>query len=185
LIPSDGIRIADVLNDFELTETGRYRLPNLQAGSSLDIVVQLKMGAQALGSTVRLLDLRMGFTPQDQKAADVVKSAFSVEFVDSNDDLAVNPEVVKAVQFLMNARARREAMDRIDQGDFAAARVLIGQSIAATQVACAPFASMDEVIEECAALEEVAQSLDDRNQDRMSRKKLAYGAYSRRTGKIS
>jgi hypothetical protein len=44
---------------------------------------------------------------------------------------------------------------------------------------------MDEVIEECAALEEVAQSLDDRNQDRMSRKKLAYGAYSRRTGKIS
>jgi hypothetical protein len=76
-------------------------------------------------------------------------------------------------------------MDRIDQGDFAAARVLIGQSIEATQVACAPFASMDEVIEECAALEEVAQSLDDRNQDRMSRKKLAYAAYSRRTGKIS
>src|ERR1041384_7903046 len=181
LIPADGVRIVDILNDFELTETGRYRLPNLQAGSPLDIVVQLKMGAQAVGSTLRLLDLRMGFTPQDQNAADVVKSAFSVEFVDSNEDSAVNHEVVKAVQFLMNARARREAMDRIDRGDFAAARVLIGQSIAATQVACAPFAS----IEECAALEEVAQSLDDRNQDRMSRKKLAYAAYSRRTGKIS
>jgi len=185
LIPSDGIRIADVLNDFELTETGRYRLPNLQAGSALDIVVQLKMGTQAVDSTLRLLDLRMGFTPQGQKSADVVKSAFSVGFVASNNDLAVNHEVVKAVQFLMNARARREAMDKIDRGDYAGARVVIGQSIAATQVACAPFASMEAVMEECAALEEVAKSLDDRNQDRMSRKKLAYGAYSRRTGRIS
>jgi len=185
LIPSDGIRIADVLNDFELTETGRYRLPNLQAGSALDIVVQLKVGSQAVDSTLRLLDLRMGFTPQGEKSADVVKSAFSVEFVASNDDQAVNHEVVKAVQFLMNARARREAMDKIDRGDYAGARVVIGQSIAATQVACAPFASMEAVMEECAALEEVAKSLDDRNQDRMSRKKLAYGAYSRRTGRIS
>ena len=185
LIPSDGIRIADVLNDFELTETGRYRLPNLQAGSSLDIVVQLKVGTQAVDSTLRLLDLRIGFTPQGQKSADVVKSAFSVEFVASNDDFAVNHEVVKAVQFLMNARARREAMDKIDRGDYAGARVVIGQSIAATQVACAPFASMEAVMEECAALEEVAKSLDDRNQDRMSRKKLAYGAYSRRTGRSS
>jgi Ca-activated chloride channel family protein len=139
LIPSDGIRIADVLNDFELTETGRYRLPNLQAGSALDIVVQLKMGAQAVGSTLRLLDLRMGFTPQDQNTADVVKSAFSVEFVESNEDLAVNHEVVKAVQFLMNARARREAMERIDRGDFAGAQVVLGQSIAATQAVCAAF----------------------------------------------
>jgi len=29
LIPADGIRIVEILNDFELTETGRYRLPNL------------------------------------------------------------------------------------------------------------------------------------------------------------
>jgi Ca-activated chloride channel family protein len=185
LIPSDGIRVADVLNDFELTETGRYRLPNLQAGSSLDIVVQLKVGAQTAGSTLRLLDLRMGFTPQGQNAAEVVKSALSVEFVESNDDLAINHEVIKAVQFLMNARARREAMDRIDRGDYAGASVVIGQSIAATQVACAPFASVEAVEEECASLEEVAKFLDNRNQDGMSRKKLAYAAYSRRTRKSS
>jgi Ca-activated chloride channel family protein len=183
LIPSDGIRIADVLNDLELTETGRYRLPNLQAGSSLDIVVQLKLGAQAVGSTSRLLDLRMGFTPQGENAAEVVKSALSVEFVESNDDLAVNHEVVKAVQFLMNARARREAMDKIDRGDYAGARAVLGQSILATQAACAPFSTRSDVVEEFASLEEVASSLDDRNQDRMSRKKLAYAAYSRRTGK--
>jgi Ca-activated chloride channel family protein len=183
LIPSDGIRIVDVLNDFELTETGRYRLPNLQAGSPLDVVVQLKVGAEAIGSTLRLLDLRMGFTPQNATAAEVVKSAFEIEFVESIDHFAVNHDVVKAVQFLMNARARREAMERIDRGDFAGAQVLLGQSIAATQAACAPFASLNSVIEECESLEEIANSLDHRNQDRMSRKKLAYAAYSRRTGK--
>jgi Ca-activated chloride channel family protein len=129
------------------------------------------------------LDLRMGFTPQGQNAADVVKSNFNVEFVESNDGLAVNHEVIKAVQFLMNARARREAMDRIDRGDYEGARVVIGQSIAATQAACAPFARMDVVVEECMSLEELEKSLDDRAQDRMTRKKLAYAAYSRRTGK--
>jgi Ca-activated chloride channel family protein len=183
LIPADGIRISDVLNDFELTETGRYRLPNLQMGSTLDVVVQLKVGAQGIGSTLRLLDLRMGFTPQSGTAAEVVKAALNVEFVESNDNLAVNHDVVKAVQFLMNARARREAMERIDAGDFAGARAVIGQSIAETQVACAPFATMHDVGEEFASLEEVAAALNDRAQDLMSRKKLAYAAYSRRTGK--
>ena len=183
LIPADGIRIVEILNDFELTETGRYRLPNLQAGSSLDIIVQLKLGAQAVGSASRLLDLRMGFTPQGENAAEVVKSAFTVEFVEANDDLPINNEVVKAVQFLMNARARREAMQRIDAGDFVGAQVLLGQSIEATQAVCAPFGGTD-VVEECASLEEVAKFLEDRNQDKMSRKKLAYAAYSRRTGKL-
>ena len=60
LIPADGVRIVDVLNDFEFTETGRYRLPNLQAGSPLDIVVQLKVGAQAAGAQLRLVDLHLG-----------------------------------------------------------------------------------------------------------------------------
>jgi len=60
LIPADGVRIVDVLNDFDLTETGRYRLPNLQAGSPFDIVVQLKVGAEEIGTQMRLLDLRLG-----------------------------------------------------------------------------------------------------------------------------
>ncbi|HEY6328530.1 MAG TPA: VWA domain-containing protein, partial [Blastocatellia bacterium] len=29
LIPSDGVALVDLLNDFEMSETGRYRLPNL------------------------------------------------------------------------------------------------------------------------------------------------------------
>jgi Ca-activated chloride channel homolog len=185
LIPADGVRIVDVLNDFELTETGRYRLPNLQSGSPLDVVVQLKVGAEKAGTQMRLIDLRLGFTPQEAKNAEVLKQAHTVEFASRAEveHSPVNYEVIKTVQFLMNARARNEAMKRMDQGDYDAARLIIGSSLAATRAACADFASAPAVMEECASLEETARSLTDRFQDRMSRKKMAYAAYSRRTGK--
>ena len=186
LIPADGVRIVDVLNDFELTDTGRYRLPNLLAGSPLELVVQLRVGAHAIGDTLRLLDLRLGFTPQGANSAEVLKCAHTVEFVDENswEKLSANNDVIKSVQFLMNARARREAMVQIDRGDYTTAGQILGASIANTRAACASFIDAESVAEECAQLEEVKTSLTDRLKDKLSRKKLAYGAYSRQTGKL-
>jgi Ca-activated chloride channel family protein len=183
LIPADGVRVVDLLNDFELTETGRYRLPNLQAGSPLDIVVQLRVGSEEVGAQMRLLDLRLGFMPQDAKNAEVLKQAHTVEFTTRSeiDRSEMNHEVIKTVQFLMNARARNEAMQRLDRGDYAGAESLIGSALSATQalgIAAAP-----GMTEEMASLQETASSLKDRLNDKMSRKKLAYAAYSRRTGK--
>ena len=185
LIPADEVRIVDVLNDFELTETGRYRLPNLQAGSPLEIVVQLRVGAEEIGTQMRLLDLRLGFTRQEAKDADVLKQAHTVEFASRSEveRSDANPAVIKAVQFLMNARARNEAMKRMDQGDYYGAQAVIGSSLSDTRAACASFASMGEVVEECSSLEEISKALEQRLNDKMSRKKLAYAAYSRRTGK--
>lgn len=182
LIPADGVRVVDVLNDFELTETGRYRLPNLQAGSPLDIVAQLKVGAEDAGTQMRLLDLRLGFTPQDAKQAEVLKQAYTVEFASSVDG-PVNDEVIKAVQFLMNARARNEAMKRMDAGDYAGAEAVLGAALSATMTKGPSFAAMPAVREECASLQDAAMSLKDRLKDKMSRKKLAYAAYTRQTGK--
>lgn len=186
LIPADGVRIVDVLNDFELTETGRYRLPNLQAGSPLDIVAQLKVGAEEIGSQMRLLDLRLGFTPQDAKQAEVLKQAHTVEFASPTvvENSPVNDEVIKAVQFLMNARARNEAMKRMDAGDYAGAEAVLGSALSATLARGPSFAAMPAVMEECAALHETAMSLKDRLRDKLSRKKLAYAAHMRQTGKL-
>ncbi len=185
LIPADGVRVVDLLNDFELTETGRYRLPNMQGGSPLDIVVQLKIDAQEVGTEMRLLDLRLGFTPQDARNAEVLKQAHTVRFVTQPEfeRLAENPEVVKAVQFLMNARARNEAMRRMDHGDYFGAESVLFEAARNTELACMSFAPMASVIDECAALEAEASSLKDRLKDKFSRKKLAYAAYSRKTGK--
>src|SRR5690348_15045962 len=45
--PSAGVKIADVLNDFEVDGAGLYKLPNLQAGSPLNVVVSLKVPAHS------------------------------------------------------------------------------------------------------------------------------------------
>lgn len=183
LIPADGVRVVDVLNDFEFTDTGRYRLPNLQAGSPLNIVVQLRVGAQEIGTQMRLLDLRLGFTPQEAKNAEVLKQAHTVEFATETEveRSPLNDEVMKTVQFLMNARARNEAMKRMDRGDYDGAQAVLASAWGSTQAL--PCASAPEVREETAALEELRSSLTDRLKDRMSRKKLAYAAHHRRTGK--
>ena len=183
LIPADGVRVVDVLNDFEFTDTGRYRLPNLQAGSPLNIVVQLRATAQQAGTQMRLLDLRLGFTPQDAKNAEVLKQAHTVEFAGlaEVERGPIDDEVIKAVQFLMNARARNEAMKRMDRGDFAGAQYAIGMALSSTQDLAS--AGTPEVMAESASLAELRSSLADRLKDKLSRKKLAYGAYSRRTGK--
>lgn len=185
LIPADGVVISDLLNDFELTETGRYRLPNLQGGAPLEIVVQLKVSPQTEGTKMRLLDLKLGFTPQDARTAEVVRQVHEIEFASKYEveTLPTNYDVVKAVQFLMNARAKREAMSRMDRGDYSGAQHILGESLRQTQVACAPLMSSADVLEECAALTSSQKSLMDRLQDRMSRKKLAYQAYSRRSGR--
>lgn len=185
LVPADGVRIVDFLNDFELTETGRYRLPNLQAGSPLDLVVSLRIPAQEAGKSLRLLDLRLGMTRQEASSAEVLKQAFTIDFVDKSEyeKLPVNHELAKSRQLLMNARARREAMNRMDSGDVVGAQQILAHAVSATRVACAPLGDAPEVLEECAELEGLGKSLLSQSVFKLNRKKLAYSADARRRGK--
>ena len=99
--------------------------------------------------------------------------------------LSVNHEVTAAVQFLVNARARREAMQYMDAGNYAQAQQVVQAAYSATMVACAPMASSANVQDELASLNEVAASLQTRGDDKMSRKRLLYQAVQRATGRKS
>jgi Ca-activated chloride channel family protein len=182
LVPADGVRLADVLNDFEMSETGRYKLPNLQAGSVVDVVVQLRIPQQAEGTKMRLLDLRLGYTPQEMKAAEVIKQVFEVEFASEQavESLPVNHEVAKAVRMLMNARARAEAVRRMDVGDYIGSKQVLREARISSQVAFAPMASSADVQDEMRVFEEYDESLSERSSDKMSRKRLLYDSVSRR-----
>jgi|ERR1044071_416326 Ca-activated chloride channel family protein len=185
VVPADGVRLADVLNDFEMGETGRYKLPNLQAGSPIDVVVQLRVPEQTEGTKLRLLDLRLGYTPQEMKAAEVAKQVFEVEFASEQAvaALPVNHEVAKAVQMLMNARARAEAVRRMDAGDYVGSQRVLRQAVAASHVAFAPMADSGDVRAEMAAFEEYHETLSERSSDKMSRKRLLYDLISRRNSR--
>jgi Ca-activated chloride channel family protein len=182
LVPADGVRLSDVLNDFEMGETGRYKLPNLQAGSPLDVVVQLRIPAQAEGTSMRLLDLRLGYTPQEMTAAEVAKQVFEVEFASEQmaNSVPVNHEVAKAAQMLMNARARAEAVKRMDAGDYVGSRQVLQSAYLATETAFAPMPSSADMRDELRVFEEYERSLTDRSSDKMSRKRLVYDSHSRR-----
>ncbi len=182
LVPADGVRLSDVLNDFEVGETGRYKLPNLQAGSPLDVVARLRVPAQGEGARLRLLDLRLGYTPQEMKAAEVIKQAFEVEFAAEQavERLPVNYEVTKAVQLLMNARARAEAVRLMDTGDFVGTQRVLGQAAATSRAVFAAMPASPEAREEMNRFAEYDDSLGDRSSDKMSRKRLLYDLVSRR-----
>ena len=185
LVPSDGVRLSDVLNDFELNETGRYKLPNLHAASPVDVVVQLRVPAQAAGTSRHLLDLRLGFTPQDASSAEVVRQTLEMSFetAEAVEHLPVNAEVTKAVRLMMNARARREAMAHMDRGDVAAARDVLSSSLSAT-MALMPEATADaDVQAEYAQYADYHATIDDPARHAMLRKMLSYGSYERSTSR--
>ena len=131
------------------------------------------------------MDLRLGYTPQEMKGAEVVKQALELEFdtEEAVERLPVNHEVPKAVRFLMNARARREAMRHMDAGNYAAAQQVVASSYIATQAVCAPMEDSADVQEEYRQLVELQSSLTDRTSARLNRKRLAFQEYFRRSSK--
>ncbi|MDQ3131979.1 MAG: VWA domain-containing protein [Acidobacteriota bacterium] len=182
--PKSGATVADILNDFERDEAGRYKLPNLQAGAPLDVVIQLRVPANKTGGKITLADIDLTFTGQDSKLPEVVKSSFEIEFdsADAIEALPENLEVAKAVQLLMNARARREAIDKMDRQDFGGAQAALRKVAMSTEILFSRVASPD-VRKEIDELAELEESLKHRSNDKMGRKQMMYSAYKKRQGK--
>ncbi|HEX2641106.1 MAG TPA: VWA domain-containing protein, partial [Pyrinomonadaceae bacterium] len=182
--PAAGVTVAEVLNDFELDASGRYKLPNLQAGSPLDIVVRLRVPAQSEGTTAELAQFSLAYIGQESKLPETVIAVFAGDFASAAevDLLPENVDVVTAVQLLMNARARREAMAKMDQFDFAGAEMELKMASGTTRnrYSQSPLPALAAEIEDLADLEE---SLKSRQNDALSRKKMAYRREMLRKGK--
>jgi Ca-activated chloride channel family protein len=185
LVPTDGARLVDLLNDFELNETGRYKLPNLQAGQPLEVVAQVRVPAREAGARLRLLDLKLGYTPQEAKSAEVVRQFLEVEFAPEEEAEALpqHASVVKAVQMLMNARARREAVAYMDAGDYHKYRDIVNATVASSRLAFATLEADEDVLAEMSSLGEWADTAHDRSADQVSRKKLSYRSYDLTRGR--
>lgn len=136
--PRSGASVMDVLNDFDVTSTGRYQLPNLVMGSSIQAIVRLRVPAQLLqGSTQHtLFDLRLAWDAPGQPARQVIRTALQMPLVTAGqmDDYPASLEVQQQVALLMAARARQEAIAKADIGDLAGASAVLNsanQSLAA------------------------------------------------------
>lgn len=184
IVPRDGVRITDVMNDFERDAAGGYVLPNLISGRPLEIVVEAALPAGAAGETLAAFDVELRFT--DQRSAEHVTASatLSVEFatVEAVDGLPEDTAVREAIVLLANARARAEAIRDMDRGNYDAAR---------QHVRAAHAMSMDIAIgipsaalfDEVSKLEAELNELDSRDLDAMTRKKMRYAAELRRKGR--
>ena len=131
--------VVDVLNDFETDGAGRYKLPNLRASSPLEIVVRMRVPSQSVGVESHLADFELTYVEQETKALVTIVTSFRATFdtAEVTASLTSNPDVISAVRLLMNARARLEAMERMDRGDFAFAQAVLRICMADTDVAFA------------------------------------------------
>jgi Ca-activated chloride channel family protein len=180
--PADGVKVQDVLNDFEITHTGRYKLPNLLAGSPLDVVVRLKLPARPAGDRFKALDLRLAWNPQGAPSSEreILGQSISFEFADAGAvaDGSGDERVIKAVQLLMAARARREAINDLDRGDVTAARARLAGTSQALAMACAQMPGDEDVREQAQMLDDLQAELLSPAAAPMTRKKMSYQSYS-------
>ena len=182
--PTAGVTVVDVLNDFEADGAGRYKLPNLRAGSALEIVVRMSIPANNIGAEAHLADFELTYVEQESNAAVTMATSFKATFdsAEATASLASNPDVINAVQLLMNARARQEAIKKMDMGDFGAMQdILVGASAETDIAFCrAPSPLLESEREELAELGEMLKS---RTNDIFARKQMAYSRDARRKGK--
>ncbi|PYS98752.1 MAG: hypothetical protein DMF63_14270 [Acidobacteria bacterium] len=180
--PTAGVMVVDVLNDFETDGAGRYKLPNLRAGSPLEIVVRMSVPSHSVGDAA-LADFELSYVEQDSHVPISVTSLFSAKFdtAEVTASLASNPAVINAVQLLMNARARLEAIARMDRGDYVGMQHALISACEETDVAFS-MAPSPELEREREELAELGEALKSRANDTFTRKHMAYSRESRRKG---
>ncbi|HQY68721.1 MAG TPA: VWA domain-containing protein [Pyrinomonadaceae bacterium] len=180
--PKEGVRVVELLNDLERDPSGRYKLPNLQSGSPLEIVVRLAVPTTEAGATLHLADFDLSYIGQDSKLPEKSKAKFQVEFAAAEvvDALEEDPSVAQAVLLLINARARREVAEHIDRGDPRSAKSSLAAAMGATDQMFlrAPSPELRKELNDLAGIDE-ALDID----DMLARKLGLYQRYNRRTGK--
>ena len=149
--PGNGVTVMDVLNDFDQTDTRRYKLPNLMVGSPIQVVVRLQV--PALERSGELMQVRLAWDAAEQPGRQVLRAGLELPLVSAEQfsDFPANTAVQEQVALLMAARARREAVMYSDRGDYAAATDSLSRALG-TMAAMPPSAIL---MEEQAVLEDL------------------------------
>jgi Ca-activated chloride channel family protein len=172
----EGVKVVEVFNDFERDERGGYRLPNLVAGRTLDVGVRLEVSPGAsVALTVKLAwdEPRSGERRKLQRSLQV-PSAPPAEVARS----PVRPDVAEGIALLLAARARRQAMAQMDQGDFQGAQATYrcaGELVSALPTSAA-------TAEELKDLELLAHTLQ-LGRAALARKRSSSQSFDRQRGK--
>ncbi len=176
---NNGVAVMDVLNDFEKTDTRRYKLPNLMVGSPIQVVVRLQV--PALSQSRELMQVRLAWDDADHPGRQVLRAGLELPLVSAEQfsDFPANESVQEQVALLMAARARREAIMYSDRGDYAAAST----SLSNARMAMAAMTPSEALLEEQAILEDLESDYQSGNVTSARKKAFSQFFNLSRTGK--
>jgi Ca-activated chloride channel family protein len=117
----EGAQLVDVLNDFQVTEYGNYKLPNLRAGQEVNVGVRLQLPAWSPNQEIA--SIRLAWDSPGNKDRQAVIEHLTLPVKEASELDGLNTDVAVAEQFaLLEAnRARRLAIEQLDLGDIEAA----------------------------------------------------------------
>ncbi len=167
----------DVFNDLEVNRNGRYQLPNLVVGNSIEVVMRLYV--PAMTQATDLCFFRLAWNAPNQEQRQVQRMTLQLPAVPfaQLEEFPPNPEVQQQVARLMAARAKEEAVRNLDRGDFAAAGASL--QVARAQMMAAP--ASPRMAMELKALEALDTDLAAKDVKR-ARKRATYQNYQARRG---
>jgi Ca-activated chloride channel family protein len=121
--PLQGVEVVDVLNDLERNSYGRLQLPNLLAGTPIEIVLRLQVPAQSKARD--LCFFRLAWTAPQDPERQVLREGLDLPAVTSAEweRLPQNEVVQHKVVHLEAVRMRRQAIAEMERGNVEGARV--------------------------------------------------------------
>jgi Ca-activated chloride channel family protein len=150
--PQHGVRVVDVLNDFDTTPAGLLMLPNLIVGAPIGVLVRLSVPPMSRASD--LIQLHLAWEEPGHSGRQSVRVLLSLPTLPKArwEALAADPIVQEHVALLMAARAKQEATRALDRGDMRTTMALVARS---RQLASSVLSSpqTEKELEDIAAIE--------------------------------
>ncbi|MBD1913656.1 MULTISPECIES: macro domain-containing protein [unclassified Leptolyngbya] len=170
--PQGDVVLADVLNDLDKDADGQYKLPNLMFGNPIDFVVRLKV--PAITQEAPLCVFHLSWTDTEQQLQELtIPLQLPVVLHHQLNEFPLNTDVQQQVALMMTARAKKEAVNLVDKGDYDTA----SQILQKTRQQMLDY-NLPMSVPEAAALEDLDQELQSRKISSY-RKRSSHQSYSR------
>ncbi len=126
--PQAGVELVEVLNQFEVNQNGRFRLPNLVIGNPVDVVLRLKV--PAMTEEVDLCYFRLTWNTPEQPTEQKIRVSLRLPVVNAAqlEEFPFNSEVRQQAILMMTARAKKEAVKLVDGGNYDGAILVLQQT---------------------------------------------------------
>ncbi|NES80666.1 MAG: VWA domain-containing protein [Moorea sp. SIO2B7] len=161
--PQGDVELLDVFNDFEVNRQGEFQLPNLIMGNPF--IVAVRLNVPPIPEATPLCYFRLSWDAPEGEERQKIRESLQLPVVSDSqlEDFPLNREVQEQVTLMISARAKQEAVKKVDRGEYEEASDFLLK--VREEVMAVP---------QSLSLEQEAQSLRDLDRDLKARRLRRY-----------